>query len=58
VNVFFVLPMNFRIDFQEFNITEALDRGICNIDQFLIMNSLEGAAFPRCGELTGYVKVN
>ncbi|CAL8078751.1 unnamed protein product [Orchesella dallaii] len=43
-----------RLEFVEFNTTRPLDRGICNIDQFIIMNSLDGAAFPRCGELTGY----
>lgn len=51
--VFFYLFVD-RLEFSEFNTTRPLDRGICNIDQFIIMNSLDGAAFPRCGELTGY----
>ncbi|CAG7722418.1 unnamed protein product [Allacma fusca] len=46
-----------RLEFKEFNTTRPLDRGICNIDQFLILKSIDGPAFPRCGELTGYATI-
>jgi len=48
------LSLPIRLDFKEFNTSRPLDRGLCHMDQFLILNSLDGPAFPRCGELSGY----